>query len=305
VADTLARRLSDPSAQAQNAAWQALFLLGLHSSISPPPALVAALGSDGPADVRAAAAGAVAGFGDRAQMAVIPLAWALSDSDPRVRYLAARALAGLGPGAREAVPALIAAVKEPAAPEPGYPSPYLGQVRGEQWDPVCQAARALGVVAPWAPEKGQAVAALAEVVRSGHPSRRVAAATGLSDMGPLPSAAVPDLITLLRESLAPQYGTEMSWSAMNALVRTAAGSASAAEAVAALTDALSAESYNARMEAASALGRFGPAAASAVPRLRALKNDPYPWMASRAADTLAKIEAGVEATDPPNPEGRQ
>ena len=58
-----------------------------------------------------------------------------------------------------------------------------GKVHPGAWDPAWAAAQALGKIAPGTPSAGEVIEALTEVVRTGHPYRRVAAAHALGEFG--------------------------------------------------------------------------------------------------------------------------
>ena len=130
-------------------------------------------------------------------------------------------------------------------------------------------------------------------MRAGHPYRRVAAAHALGQYGPAAVAAVPALISVLRENAATKAGFGDAASAAAALGRIAPGTPLADEAVTSLTEALEAKSEHTRDQAIEALLLFGPKAALAIPRIRALVNDPNEWVRSVAARALAKLGAPV------------
>ena len=137
------------------------------------------------------------------------------------------------------------------------------------WDPAWLAAEALGKIAPGGPSAGEVVQALTEVLRAGHPYRRVAAAHALGEFGPAAVAAVPALISVVRENAATKAGFGDGASAAAALGRIAPGTPLADEAVTSLTEALEAKSEHTRDQAIEALMLFGPKAAVAIPRIRA------------------------------------
>ena len=76
-----------------------------------------------------------------------------------------------------------------------------------------------------------------------------------------------------------------------ALGRIAPGGPSEAEAVAALADALGSKSDSAINGAMKALRAFGPAAAPAIPRLRALRTHRYSYVRARAEEALKALGA--------------
>jgi HEAT repeat protein len=135
-----------------------------------------------------------------------------------------------------------------------------------------------------------AVAALTRSLRSEKGVRQGAAALGLFTIGEGASAAAPALTEVLTKSLAEgEDPGNRSW-LPRAIAVTAPGTASAGEAVNVLTLSLAAKEEGTRAWAAEALGRFGPAASAAVPRLRELRNDRYLQVAAEAKAALEKIE---------------
>jgi HEAT repeat protein len=78
--------------------------------------------------------------------------------------------------------------------------------------------------------------------------------------------------------------------AASALGRIAPDTPLADDAVAALTEALRAESEYTRGYAAGALARFGPKAAGSIPRLRSLTNDRSRYVSTEAAKALATLD---------------
>jgi len=110
---------------------------------------------------------------------------------------------------------------------------------------------------------------LAEMLRSGPPSERLAAANTLWGMGPRGRAAVPELAAALGDP--------------DAELRTVAAMAlenmgvSAAAAVPALTTAIGDSDQRVRQAAVKALGAIGPPALSALPALtRVLRRGSWP-----------------------------
>jgi hypothetical protein len=158
-------------------------------------------------------------------------------------------------------------------------------------DPAIPAAQALSEIAPGTPSAGEVIEALTEVVRTGHPYRRAAAADALGAFGPAAVGAVPALINLIGENAATKADFADGASAATTLGRIAPGTPLADEAVSALTEVLQAESEYTRQQAATALPRFGPKAIVSIPRLRALVNDPHATVRSAAAKALTALGA--------------
>ncbi|HZW32916.1 MAG TPA: HEAT repeat domain-containing protein [Isosphaeraceae bacterium] len=224
--------------------------------------------------------------------------------DARERYLAASLLGRRGPAAQEAVPALVATLQEPPGARPVSLTlpPPTGRFAGRRptaepeeaprdWDPACEAALALGLIAKGTVSSGQAVAALKRALRSEYLWRRGAAARGLRAMGSEARAAVPDLAVALTEAVTGKQepGNGESWIVL-ALGELAPGSASAPQAIRALIAALDAKQGGIRGWAADSLGQFGPNASAAIPRLRTLLDDSDAFVATKAKAAMASIE---------------
>jgi HEAT repeat protein len=234
--------------------------------------------------------------------------------DPRFRYRAATVLGAAGARAEEAIPALIAALNAPLGPPPSVPAPRQPSLASESiagnerrgpvverpsaWDPACEAARALARVAPGSGRVGEVVAALTAALRSEHAWRRGAAAEGLFLIGEGAAPAAPALAAALTEALDAGEDTgNRSWMP-RALAVTAPGTGAAGAAMDALTRALGAREEGTRAWSAEALGRFGPAARAAAPRLRELQNDPNLQVAREARAALEKIGFAAVPREP-------
>jgi HEAT repeat protein len=308
MADALAGAMRDPSVEVRTASRRALTALATRAAIVPPAGLLAALGPAGSADLREGALAVMPAFGTRLGQSIPLLIEALSDRDPGLRYRAAGVLGGAGPAARAAVPALIAVLQEPFVPQPDAPAPTPAgrppvDVPPDRWDPACEAARALGWIARGASASvaREAVAALAGTLRSEHYWRRHAAAEGLFLLGKGAAAAGPELASALAESVAAEGdGREANSWAARALGLAAPGAASEAEAIAALTRALNSSHQGTRTWSVDSLGRFGPPASSALPRLRALRDDRDRFIAATARAAVARIEDVAVPVSPPD-----
>jgi hypothetical protein len=105
------------------------------------------------------------------------------------------------------------------------------------------------------------------------------------------TAAAPALVSVLTESLTREGNgrNSNSWAA-RALGLAAPGTAAEAEAVSALTRALDSSAQGTRAYSADSLARFGPRASSALPRLRALSNDPDAFVSAMARSAVARLE---------------
>jgi HEAT repeat protein len=228
--------------------------------------------------------------------AAIPaLVAAMGDRARVVRTRAARALEPHAGDARAAVavPALLMLLKEPVEPGPGGLERKSGdgtsvwEFPGD-WDPAPVAARILGRLAPGIASAGRVIAALTDVLRSENPLRRQSAIEALAAFGPAAEPAVPALIEAVRREITGAYGAshmDGAWAA-GALGRIAPGTRSADEALAALIEALNSRSAAAdrlRDAVIGALPAFGARAAVAIPRLRALRDDPEVSLAASRA----------------------
>ena len=130
-----------------------------------------------------------------------------------------------------------------------------------------------------------AVPALAEMLRSGTPAERVAAANTLWGMGQRGGASVPDLAATLADP-----DTELRVAAAMALQNMGEV---AAPAVPALTKAVSDRDVRVRQAAVKALGAIGPPASAALPALtRVLRRGSWPE-AEEAVRRIRGLEAGA------------
>jgi HEAT repeat protein len=203
------------------------------------------------------------------------------------RLCASRLLGMLGHDAAAAIPDLIKIMADPIDSTMVGP----GKLHPGGWDPAWAAAQSLGKIAPGTPSADEVIQALTEVVRAGHPYRKVAAANALSDFGPAAVGAVPSLIDDVRKNAATKADFADGADAATALGRIAPGTAVADEAVSCLNEALQAESEFTRRQAIDALLRFGSKAAVGISRFRALVNDPHAFVRAAAAKALSELGA--------------
>src|SRR5262249_34633720 len=144
---------------------------------------------------------------------------------------------------------------------------------------------------------GAVIAALTEVVRSGHPVRRWEAADALGQFGPEAETAVPLLIRALREDIAGQSDWPnfyVGGPAARSLGRVAPGTRPPDPSLPALTEAVESRAGVQTMTpyaAIEALGAFGPAAARAIPRLREYQKSQEPFLRLAVEKALAAINA--------------
>ncbi len=324
----LAGLLGDRDAGVRSAALRALDLVGPEAGVAPPATLVAAL-DDPSADNRAAAATAITSFKHgldsliplilrsmeheeprrRAEYrralervnspaitaAIIPaLTQALERPDPDVRYGAVSLLVVLGPDAEAAIPALIRTLTDSIDSDAAEPS-------GE--DPARTAAWALGEVAPSTDRADEAIAALTSVLPRAGPARRNAVAYALGQFSRSAAVAIPALIDVLRQTQATDASVADGDSAAFALGQIAPGTASADEAIAALTVALDASSRYTRIVAIKSLLRFRPVSVQALPRLQRLATDPDAEIRAAAAAAVVALapasgQTGLAPTKP-------
>ncbi len=141
------------------------------------------------------------------------------------------------------------------------------------------------------------IAALTEVVRAGLPIRRGYAAYALGEFGPDAAEAVPVLLNLLENNTPPKptRNRHSEASVARSLGQIAPGTASADRAVTALMAVLESDWSDSRVLAILALGKFGPKAAVAIPKVRALLNDKERFVKDAAAATLPVLEHESES----------
>lgn len=111
----------------------------------------------------------------------------------------------------------------------------------------------------------------------------------LGEFGPDALEAVPVLIGLLKDA-PPDDKFWCQSSAASAIGKIAADTPAAEQAIAALVGVLESKSSLPRAKAIEALGRFGPTAAVAIPKIRALKTDRDPEIRDAVIKALPKIE---------------
>jgi HEAT repeat protein len=317
--DVLLALLRDGDAGVRSAAVGAIGPVGQAAAVGPPPMLVALL-DDPSADLRGAAALAIADFKQgldpliprllrlleqdgsgpgsvysRALYglvsppvpaaitpAILPaLAETLKSRDREVQCVTITFLAKLGAEAQGMIPALIRTMNEAIDSDPGE----FGRR-----EPSNTAARALGEIAPGTSRADEAIAALSDVLRRGHARRRGSAAYALSRFSQGAAAAIPALVEVLRRTLpSDPSALDGGVATAEALGEIAPGTDRADEAVEALGAALEARSEYTRLAAIKSLRRLGAAAAPALPRLRKLQNDPRPQVSAAAAAALAEL----------------
>ena len=336
LAAALARAaLNDRSIRVREEAANGLLLTAEQSSIAAPAHLGAAVAEpDRPGDIRGVAAVLLGAFPADRPAAFDPLVAALGDPDPRVRRGAAAGLALLGPEAigRAVGPLLVALVDRrdpPGGPSAGLairwrafprtlviedqavrPIMPVDDPSGGPWDPVGMAVVALGVAAAAEFPDDRAVEALARTLQGENPEHRRAAASALSFLGSKASQAGPALVEALdraiRDPDRPSInGPSIFNDLITALADIAPGTPLAPGAVALLTRALGDPSWYTSTAAARALGRFGPAAAPALPQLRKLARREFSGgdPASEAIELIEQARS-IQGRAPPSGSGR-
>jgi HEAT repeat protein len=214
--------------------------------------------------------------------AVVPILVAgLRSQDREVRVQLAGLLGRIAPDAGAAIPALLRVLTEPIDSE-------VAAFENQARDPGCNAAEALGRIAPGTESAPEVIRALTEVARSGHRFRRAWAAYALGQFGPAAASAVPVLIHMLDED-PPNMWVENKGSAAWALGQIAPETPSSGGAVTALAAALELDG-DVRLAAIKALSRFGPRAAVAIPKIRALTASLDSSVRKAATSTLAALE---------------
>jgi HEAT repeat protein len=322
VVGSLLDMLRDPDARVRQEALSGLRDCAPRGAGEPPRPLLAAV-DDESATTRAIAVGILATYSGGLDPFVPVLLRHLENDEPSMREACRNALRRIEPSALSpaSVPVLIASlghrerdVRQQLVSllgalglDPGLAVPALIEVLREADDsdqgsiegramlvayegPAQEAAGALARIAAGTPASGQAINALAEVVRSGSPKRRAAAAEALGRFGSAAAQTVPILVAYLKTD--DKEGTLDGASAAEALGQIAPGTPSAAAALSGLTDALKSASVSTRVGAIRALQSFGSAAAPAASALSAMaESDPSPSLRTEAASTLSAITA--------------
>jgi HEAT repeat protein len=261
----LIETLKDEDSRVRRSAAEALARTGPAAARAVPR--LTELLSDEDSAVRQAAASTLGSIGPKAKKAISALSTLLKDKDPRVRASAAEALGGIGPRAAEAIPALVASVKDKdprvrasaaealarSGPQAAQTVPTLSKLLADEDADVREAAaNTLGQIGK------PAVPTLIAGLKSGNPVFLQAVTNALGKIGP---PAVPALIETLtnpkEKVLARQYA---------AIALTKVGN-NPKEIVPALAGRLEDKESAIRRSAAGALGKIGPAARAALPRL--------------------------------------
>jgi HEAT repeat protein len=300
AAAALALGLRDEDVRVRLAAVRALADVGTKTEITVlPRSLLGAVTRDESADVRAAAASALGSFRSRtsSEVKIPPLIEALRDRDRQVRFDAATALGRIGPVASPAIPSLVALLNDPIVVR-SEPNRWESK---QSLDPACAAAVTLGRIANGTAAKDEAITALARTLYSDHAWRRNAAVQGLSMVGKEAASAVPDAVAFLAGAYSESGTLGADLQTVRLLGKAAPGSELFGHVMTLLVKLLDSKEGPTRYEAAAALGELGPAASDAVPRLRALLNDPDPFVSQEARRALELIEPPTGKASPRSP----
>jgi HEAT repeat protein len=144
----------------------------------------------------------------------------------------------------------------------------------------------------------EAVSILGEALRSESYWARSAAGTVLAALGPQAHAALPVLVTAMKEAKEADAKADAPGSGYGIAIATALGriapqapltGPASDQVIAALSEGLTFKAPGIRSECAAALGKLGPRAAGALPGLRSLLEDKVRQVREEAASALEKI----------------
>lgn len=253
--------LNDSDPRVRESAAQAIGLMGPDAL----PTLVAMLGH-GDKYVRRHAVWALAKLGPLARPALADLCQALKDTDPRTASGAAQALGSMGAEAADSVPALAEAM------------------RGTNIVLCRLASKALSQIGL------PALPTLIAHLHHADPFVRAESALAIGWMGPAAAAAIADLVQVVRGPQAMVAGTTATSEPTQPVLSALSDSQAVTPPQLGDEGALSPE-VNCRVYAAQALGRIGPAAATALVELRgSLTLAPEP--VRQAVDQALKLISG-------------
>jgi len=286
----------------------------------PPATLVDGINNWPSKESRQAAAVVLGSFSKVGQPVISALIKALDDPEPEVRSSAAVGLRRFAPEAAEATPKLVELLADPFIPPPppitkvvgvAGPGGGSGATTGpEMTDPAVKAALALGAIVRSEIDRGGKLPAevLEALTRALHTDRQAlkdAAEESLRRIGPGAQSAVPALIRELTDSMKTE-NSNLGATSATLLGDIAPGTDQAGDAIAALTAAIDSADGKRRLAVISALGQFGPAAASLLPRLRLVLEDKTidRQYASAVQNTADRIE-GKTPVDAPRRKGQR
>jgi HEAT repeat protein len=147
---------------------------------------------------------------------------------------------------------------------------------------------ALGKIGPASPSAQEVLGVLKKEVESGDWARQIPAAWALGEFGTSAQAAIPALVKMITEP-GPSRGDREA-AAVKALSSIARDTPAADTVLPQLAGVLDSDSATARLAAIEALKPFGPKAAAAIPRVRALREDRDVQVRQAAASALVAIE---------------
>lgn len=325
VVAALLKLLADSDTEVRRIALLGVGKLASKGSGNPPQALYSAIEDQSPV-IREAAFTALTGFAGGLDPLIPTLLRHAEHDDPVVQAACARALSRIKPSALSAastpllitglqnrnrdvrlhlvtligrmspepsaaVPALITVLREPAESDQQRIAGTMMMV--SYAGPAQEAAQVLGRLAPGTPAASQAIAALTEMVQSGSPKRRAAAARSLAQFGRAASGAAGALITLLHDAETAKQLTEDGPAAARALGQIAPGTSEAKKAATALADAFNSSAAPIREAAVGALASFHQNRADltdVIARLRDLhEKDRVQAIRDAAASALEKL----------------
>ena len=189
------------------------------------------------------------------------------------------ALVAFGPAAMSSSDALIRALRRAREKKDLYRCGRIAEVLS-QVDPAGLGAR-------------EAVDFLVDVLGSEKLDQRLFAQRVLGSFGPAAAPAIPGLVALARRP-APRRAEE-SASIASALGRIAPGSPGEEHALVALLDSLEAERASPPADTViDAVARFGPRAATALPRIRAMASAEDPRVSEAARRAVAVLEVFLQ-----------
>jgi HEAT repeat protein len=198
----------------------------------------------------------------------------LESRDPKIRIAVANLLGRLWKHADDAIPALLRILTEPT-----------GAIGNDEVNLAWAAAFALGKIAPGSPSAKRVITALTEVARSRDGIARLTAVSTLGQFREAAAPAIPVLIKLLREA-GPVHAFDVERDSIRALGLIAPETRAADEVVTVLLPVLQSNSASNRAEAIETLQLFGPKAAIAIPRFRAMREDSDVFVKKAAARAL-------------------
>ena len=315
VASSIVGILNDPDMSTRDQARASLSRIVAATSIKPPASLLEGLGRWEAEESRASAALALGTFKEGAEATILALAGALKDKGPEVRSYSAYSLQKFAAAASPSLPSLMANLGDPFVPTPpsvpgasggeGRPAVNVNAPippRPTGVDPAVEAVNAIGRISAGQMAGGvspsdEVVGALLQAFRSDRPAIQAAAEQALRRIAKGALAAIPGLLEDLTEAtsgLMPGRGAP----AAALLGAIAPGTPSAPKAIASLAAALDSKDKATRINSAAALGRFGPAASDALPRLGGLAGDPDKDLASAAQGAADRVEGKVPVDAP-------